>query len=100
MRAAGLRKYAGYMAACAFFYYIIHFYVIHLLCMILFFVHGYGADDIVNPQAPFLFRPNDFGYPLAVVYLIWISIVALLYKPCKWYSEYKRTHRQWWLSHL
>ncbi|MGN7723945.1 DUF1624 domain-containing protein [Chitinophaga sp. 22620] len=83
-----------------FFYYIIHFYVIHLLCMILFFVHGYGADDIVNPQAPFLFRPNDFGYPLAVVYLIWISIVALLYKPCKWYSEYKRTHRQWWLSYL
>ena len=83
-----------------FFYYIIHFYAIHLLCMILFFVHGYGADDIVNPQAPFLFRPNDFGYPLAVVYLIWIGIVALLYRPCKWYSEYKRTHRQWWLSYL
>lgn len=83
-----------------FFYYIIHFYTIHLLCMILFFIHGYGAEDIVNPQAPFLFRPNDFGYPLAVVYLIWIAIVALLYKPCKWYGEYKRTHRNWWLSYL
>ncbi|RPD42752.1 DUF1624 domain-containing protein [Chitinophaga barathri] len=83
-----------------FFYYIIHFYAIHLLCMILFFIHGYGVNDIVDPQVPFLFRPVDFGYPLWVVYIIWIALVAALYKPCKWYSEYKRTHRQWWLSYL
>ncbi len=83
-----------------FFYYIIHFYAIHLLCMILFFIHGYGVNDIVNPNVPFLFRPNDFGYSLGVVYLIWIALVAVLYRPCKWYSEYKRTHRQWWLSYL
>lgn len=83
-----------------FFYYVLHFYAIHLLCMILFFIHGYGAGDIVNPNAPFLFRPNDFGYSLPVAYLIWIVLVAALYKPCKWYSEYKRTHRKWWLSYL
>lgn len=83
-----------------FFYYIIHFYAIHLLCMILFFVHGYGVNDIVDPNIPFLFRPNDFGYSLGVAYLIWIALVAALYRPCKWYSEYKRTHRHWWLSYL
>ncbi|QEH42641.1 DUF1624 domain-containing protein [Chitinophaga sp. XS-30] len=83
-----------------FFYYILHFYIIHLLCVILFFASGYGADDIVSPQTLFLFRPPTFGYPLWVAYLIWIGIVALLYPLCKRYAAYKRTHRHWWLSYL
>lgn len=83
-----------------FFYYILHFYIIHLLCVILFFASGYGADDIVSPQTFFFFRPPAFGYPLWVAYLIWIGIVALLYPLCKWYAAYKRTHRHWWLSYL
>lgn len=83
-----------------FFYYILHFYIIHLLCVILFFASGYGADDIVSPQTFFLFRPPGFGYPLWGAYLIWIGIVALLYPLCKRYAAYKRTHRHWWLSYL
>jgi hypothetical protein len=41
-----------------------------------------------------------FGYPLGVVYLIWIGIVALLYPLCRRYAAYKKTHRQWWLSYI
>ncbi|GEP98304.1 hypothetical protein CCY01nite_45640 [Chitinophaga cymbidii] len=83
-----------------FFYYILHFYLIHLLCLIMFFVSGYGVNDIANPQVPFLFRPPDFGYPLGTVYLVWIGVVALLYPLCKRYAAYKQTHRKWWLSYL
>jgi hypothetical protein len=40
------------------------------------------------------------GYSLDVVYLIWICVVPALYPICKWFSEYKRNHKDWWLSYL
>lgn len=83
-----------------FFYYVLHFYIIHGLCAVLFFVEGYGAKDIVNPQSPFLFKPDGFGYSLPWVYVIWLAVVASLYQPCVWFRKYKATHRQWWLSYL
>jgi hypothetical protein len=44
---------------------------------------------------------QGYGFGLGFVYLIWISIVLLLYPLCKWYDRYKSTHRnKWWLSYL
>ena len=83
-----------------FFYYIIHLYLIHTICVVAFFLSGYGADDIISPQTPFYFRPPGFGFSLAVVYVIWILIVILLYPICRWYNRYKSNHQQWWLSYL
>jgi len=43
----------------------------------------------------------SYGYPLWVVYLIWISIVLLLYPLSKKYMIYKaRNMDKWWLSYL
>ncbi len=83
-----------------FFYYVLHFYLIHSLLVIVFFASGHTASQIADPEVPFLFRPATFGYGLPVVYLIWISIVTILYKPCKWFDGYKKTHTQWWLKYL
>ncbi len=44
--------------------------------------------------------PLDFGYPLWVTYAIWIGLVAVLYPLCRWFAQYKATHRSWWLSYL
>ncbi len=83
-----------------FFYYVFHFFLIHLLCVFAFFASGYSTSQIADPNIPFLFRPVDFGYNLPVVYSIWILIVLSLYYPCKWFSKYKKIHREWWLSYL
>jgi uncharacterized membrane protein len=83
-----------------FFYYIIHFFLIHFLCLIIFFIEGYGSKDIIPKQSPFLFRPDNFGFNLPGMYLIWFCIIIALYPLCKKYGEYKKTHRQWWLSYL
>lgn len=83
-----------------FFYYVVHFYLIHALTVVAFFASGYGMDQVVDPQSPFLFRPVSFGFSLPVVYVIWIAVVAALYRPCKWFAEYKRTQRKWWLSYV
>ncbi|MBV9987844.1 MAG: DUF1624 domain-containing protein [Chitinophagaceae bacterium] len=80
------------------FYYLIHFFTIHALCVIAFFAAGYTIKDSTGTMMAF--RPNDFGYSLGVVYLIWIGLVAALYPLCKKYSIYKANHNYWWLSYL
>ena len=83
-----------------FFYYVIHFFFIHFLCVIAFFASGYTTKDIIPKTTPFLFRPDDFGYSLPVVYAIWIFVILTLYPLCKWYNKYKSNHNQWWLSYV
>lgn len=83
-----------------FFYYVLHFYLIHIICVIVFFASGFGVDQIVDRKTPFLFRPQHFGFDLWVVYAVWIFVVVVLYKPCKWFNKYKSTHSQWWLSYV
>jgi uncharacterized membrane protein len=83
-----------------FFYYLCHLFLIHIICVILFFSSGYGWKDVVDPNIPFLFRPLHFGFNLWVLYLIWVTVILLLYKPCKWFDNYRRTHHQWWLSYI
>lgn len=81
------------------FYYIVHFYLIHAICVIAFFLSGYTTGDIV--QVPFYFRPPaDFGFGLWTVYGFWLLVVILLYPLCNWYNRYKSTHRKWWISYL
>ncbi|HNP24758.1 MAG TPA: heparan-alpha-glucosaminide N-acetyltransferase domain-containing protein [Panacibacter sp.] len=83
-----------------FLYYVMHFYLMHLVAVVLFFATGHGANEIVDPQLPFLFRPMHYGYDLWVVYAVWLFVIVVLYWPCKWFNKYRSTHRQWWLSYV
>jgi uncharacterized membrane protein len=83
-----------------FFYYVLHFYLIRILSVVVFFAQGFKPSQIVTPNMPFLFEPPGMGFNLAITYLFWLAIILLLYYPCKWFSRYKNTHKQWWLSYL
>jgi hypothetical protein len=48
---------------------------------------------------PDLFPP-DFGYPLGIVYVVWIGLVALLFPLCRWFAGIKARRSEWWLSYL
>ncbi|HZQ93230.1 MAG TPA: hypothetical protein VFA60_15665 [Terriglobales bacterium] len=37
---------------------------------------------------------------LASVDLLWLTALVILYFPCRWWAECKRTHRAWWVSYL
>ncbi len=84
--------------AVPFFYYVLHFYLLHTLLIVVFFATGHHTKEII--QVPFLFRPAAFGFSLPIVYLIWICAVASLYLPCRWFKQYKEKHWQWWLSYI
>ena len=87
----------------AFFYYILHFYLVHTICMILYFSRGHSLVEAINSLQtfPFLFSIKGEGYSLGFVYLIWMLIISGLYPLCKWYDSYKTAHKEkWWLSYL
>jgi uncharacterized membrane protein len=88
----------------AFFYYIIHLYLIHLVAAIAFFIRGnHSIQEAIDSmqKVPFLFVIPGEGYGLAVIYAIWAGIVILLYPICKRYDRYKTKHKEkWWLSYL
>ncbi len=97
---SGFTKVVSVYGRVPFFYYILHFYLLHSLLVIAFFLTGHHASQIAEPNVPFLFRPVHFGYSLAIVYVIWLSVVAALYRPCRWFNKYKMNHHNWWLNYV
>ncbi|MDO3624829.1 DUF1624 domain-containing protein [Mucilaginibacter sp. BT774] len=83
-----------------FFYYLCHWYLIKAINIIVFYASGFNRSQIVNPHRRNYFQPDDFGFNLLGVYVVWLAVILILYFPCRWYSKYKRTHHQWWLSYL
>lgn len=83
-----------------FFYFVIHFLIIHLTSAIVVLLSGYTWQQATDDKLFFKFRPADFGFELGWVYLIWISIVLVMYFPCKWFGNYKSANKKWWLSYL
>jgi uncharacterized membrane protein len=82
-------------------YYIFHFYIIHLIVVIVFFAQGFGQADIIPKEGiPFFFKPNGLGFGLWGMYAVWLLVIIILYPICKKYNQYKSTHSQWWLSYL
>ena len=87
----------------AFFYYILHVLLIHLILTGFFFYNGHTMHQAVESMQTggLLFIMPGVGYSLKVVYLIWAIVVLALYPLCKWYDRYKTNHREkWWLSYL
>ena len=87
----------------AFFYYIAHLFLAHLISAVLFLMHGHLLSDADNTGSPFGFYfivPGE-GYSLGVVYFIWAFVVLSLYPVCVIYDNYKRKHpEKKWLSYL
>lgn len=86
------------------FFYILHLYLIHLLAVIAVVFSGRPWTDMVLPlnanakDAPWL---AGYGFSLGITYLWWIAIVLMLYPLCRWYDNYKSSHKEKrWLSYL
>jgi uncharacterized membrane protein len=85
------------------FFYIVHFYLIHLLavgaCWLRYRTVTNMFQSPDTAHFPFTAPPGwDFGLP--VVYLVWVFVVVALYPLCKWYAGIRRRHDWWWLSYL
>jgi uncharacterized membrane protein len=83
------------------FYFLVHFYIVHLLLFLMVFLQGYHISDL--RFGPFLNgRPGKpSGIPLGAIYLVWIGLLVTLYPVCRWYGRYKAQHKEKkWLRYL
>ena len=77
------------------FYFLVHFLLIHLIMIGVMLFQGFHWPQLDFASGNFG-RPKgvESGLPLWAIYLIWISVVAVLYKPCVWYGKYKSAHNR------
>jgi len=87
----------------AMFYYIVHFFLIHLFAVFGAMILGHSWTDMIlsvsvnaSPQL------KDYGFNLAIVYAAWLGLIIVLYPLCKRFDIYKRANlaEHWWLSYL
>jgi uncharacterized membrane protein len=85
------------------FYYIIHILLIHLVTMVAAGLFTDFSWKVWLLKEPLWFAQTlkGYGFSLGIVYMVWAGIVVSLYPLCKWYDQYKQSHKQkWWLSYL
>ena len=82
------------------FYFIVHWYIIHIMMFAMVFLQGFKVSDLVFG---FNFgRPKTgSGVELWAIYILWISVVLIMFPLCKWYGKYKANHQErHWLRYL
>ncbi|MDB4965312.1 MAG: hypothetical protein JWN44_1001 [Myxococcales bacterium] len=85
------------------FYYMVHFFLIHLVAVAVCRVR-YGSarwmfesPDLAHyPFSP----PPGWGFSLPLVYLAWVGVVVAMYPLCRWFAALKQRRSDAWLSYL
>jgi hypothetical protein len=78
---------------------VLHIYLLHSVATLVTLavvgnVHAMIGESAMDVSA------RGWGVHLAALYAIWLSAVAVLYWPCRWFSRFKARRRDWWLSYL
>lgn len=87
-----------------FFYYVAHLVLAHAIAIVLNFVR-YGRTPFLWIAPPSMGGPSDlfpsnYGFPLWVVYAVWIVTLLILYPACLWFARLKLRRPDGWLSYL
>jgi hypothetical protein len=83
------------------FYYILHIYLVHLMAIGVAWLSHQPFSWLLHGGFFLQRTPEGYGHGLPFVYLMWITVLVILYFPCRWFMEYKARHREWrWLGYL
>lgn len=87
-----------------FLYYGAHLALAHLITIAMNFLR-YGAKPFLLIAPPSMGSPNElfpanYGYPLWVVYAVWVLVLTMLYPACLRFARLKQRRHDWWLTYL
>lgn len=83
------------------FYYVLHIYLVHLVSIAVARLFHQPTGWLWHGAVFLSSAPPNYGHNLPFIYLVWMTIVLLLYFSCKWFMNFKREHRQWkWLGYI
>ena len=85
------------------FYFVLHLPLIHLLAVVLCYLQNgavhwmFESPDLgAYPFTP----PPGWGLSLPWIYLLWVTVIVMLYPVCAWFAGIKRRQASPWLSYL
>jgi uncharacterized membrane protein len=97
---SGLASVLDVFGRVPLFYYILHLYLIHGLAVVVALLCHQPTAWLLHGGF-FLNRiPDGYGHNLPFIYLMWITVVVILYFPCRWFMGVKQRRKVWWLSYL
>lgn len=79
------------------FFYVAHIYLVHAIAVGLAVSQGFEANALFTM---FLFLPQGYGFGLPVVYLVWFTVITLMYPACLWFAGVKKRSTKWWISYF
>ncbi|MEP6572069.1 MAG: heparan-alpha-glucosaminide N-acetyltransferase domain-containing protein [Gemmatimonadota bacterium] len=84
------------------FYYLLHIPLIHAAACVVSLIREGAVNPWLftnHPMAPGPV-PDGYTWSLPMLYLVFAIVILLLYFPCRWFAEVKRTNRSDWLSYF
>lgn len=82
------------------FYYLLHIPVIHLAALLVWYLREGNVHSEYFASAPFVSVPAEHRWGLPLLYLVFVTVVALLYFPCRWFAGVKARSQRGWLRYL
>jgi uncharacterized membrane protein len=84
------------------FFYLLHIPAIHLAAVIVSLVREGRADPWLFTNHPMMNPPPPDGYmwSLALLYAVFIVVIAALYLPCRAYARRKATNPAPWMRYI
>ncbi|MFL5486931.1 MAG: DUF1624 domain-containing protein [Gemmatimonadaceae bacterium] len=84
------------------FYYLLHIPTIHLAAVVVSLVRSGTVSPWLFANHPMMSPPPPDGYmwPLSLLYLVFIIVVAVLYWPSRWYAVVKASRRHAWTRYI
>ncbi|MFL5636964.1 MAG: DUF1624 domain-containing protein [Gemmatimonadaceae bacterium] len=84
------------------FYYLLHIPTIHLAAVVVSLVRSGTVSPWLFANHPMMSPPPPDGYmwPLSLLYLVFIIVVAVLYWPSRWYARAKAERRAGWMRYI
>jgi len=84
------------------FFYLLHIPTIHLSALVVSLIREGRVDPWLFGNHPMDPPPVPPGYRwnLALLYLVFACVIALLYFPCRWYARAKHERRARWMRYI
>ncbi len=93
--------FLGLFGRTPLFFYLLHLYLIHLLALTVAWADDGPVSALMTGGIWVAELPQDYGYSLPIVYLLWLSVLALLYPLCRSFEQLKISKPEWsWLNYL
>ena len=84
------------------FYYLLHIATIHAAALVISLVREGRVDPWLFANHPMLPPPPPPGYTwsLALLYLVFFIVIAILYFPCRWFARVKARGEARWVRYI